>query len=95
MNTLATAAEPRTRVSLAPGERKRLAAMFGVLRPGGVAVLTTEMVLNAWGRHGDYFRRAELLDDLILPDDDLLDLEQETLHRRVGTGAGGVQRSQR
>src|SRR5262249_35461729 len=34
-------------------------------RPGGVALLTTEVVLNAWGRHGDYFRPTELLDDLV------------------------------
>ena len=46
-------------------QRACLAAMHRVLRPGGVAVLTTEVILNAWGRHGDYFRRAELLDALI------------------------------
>ncbi len=36
-----------------------------VLRPGGVAVLTTEIILNSWGRHGDYFRREELIEELI------------------------------
>src|SRR5262245_7427336 len=46
-------------------QRACLAAMYRVLRPGGVAVLTTEVILNAWGRHGDYFRLGELLDDLI------------------------------
>jgi SAM-dependent methyltransferase len=46
-------------------QRACLAGMLRVLRPGGVAVLTTEMVLNTWGRHGDYFRHAELLDDLV------------------------------
>jgi SAM-dependent methyltransferase len=46
-------------------QRACLAAIHHVLRPGGVAVLTTEVILNVWGRHGDYFRRAELLDDLI------------------------------
>jgi SAM-dependent methyltransferase len=46
-------------------QRACLAAIHRVLRPGGVAVLTTEVILNSWGRHGDYFRRAELLDDLI------------------------------
>ena len=46
-------------------QRACLAAIHRVLRPGGVAVLTTEVILNVWGRHGDYFRRAELLDDLI------------------------------
>jgi len=46
-------------------QRACLAAIHRVLRPGGVAVLTTEVILNACGRHGDYFRRAELLDDLI------------------------------
>lgn len=46
-------------------QRACLAAIHRALRPGGVAVLTTEVILNAWGRHGDYFRRAELLDDLI------------------------------
>jgi SAM-dependent methyltransferase len=45
-------------------QRACLAAIHRVLRPGGVAVLTTEVILNSWGRHGDYFRRAELLDDL-------------------------------
>jgi SAM-dependent methyltransferase len=45
-------------------QRACLAAMHRVLRPGGVAVLTTEVILNAWGRHGDYFRLAELLEDL-------------------------------
>lgn len=46
-------------------QRRALAEIHRVLRPRGVAVLTTEIILNAWGRHGDYFRRAELLDDLI------------------------------
>ena len=46
-------------------QRACLAAMHRVLRPGGIVILTTEIVLNAWGRHGDYFRRADLLDDLI------------------------------
>ncbi len=46
-------------------QRACLASIFRVLRPGGVAVLTTEVILNAWGRHGDYFRVEELLDDLI------------------------------
>jgi SAM-dependent methyltransferase len=46
-------------------QRACLREIHRVLRPGGVAILTTEVVLNAWGRHGDYFRLAELLDDLI------------------------------
>ena len=46
-------------------QRACLAEIHRVLRPGGVAVLTTEVILNAWGRHGDYFRRTELLDALI------------------------------
>jgi SAM-dependent methyltransferase len=46
-------------------QRQSLAEIHRVLRPGGVAVLTTEVILNAWGRHGDYFHRDELLDDLI------------------------------
>jgi SAM-dependent methyltransferase len=46
-------------------QRESLAAIHRVLRPGGVAVLTTEIILNAWGRHGDYFRRKELLEELI------------------------------
>jgi SAM-dependent methyltransferase len=51
------------------GSRRAQRACLGeirrVLRPGGVAVLTTEVILNAWGRHGDYFRLTELLDDMI------------------------------
>jgi SAM-dependent methyltransferase len=46
-------------------QRKSLAEIHRVLRPGGVVVLTTEIILNAWGRHGDYFRRGELLEELI------------------------------
>jgi SAM-dependent methyltransferase len=46
-------------------QRGCLAEVRRVLRPRGVVVLTTEIILNAWGRHGDYFRRAELLDELI------------------------------
>ena len=46
-------------------QRRCLAEVRRVLRPRGVAVLTTEIILNAWGRHGDYFRRGELLDELI------------------------------
>src|SRR5215470_1088328 len=46
-------------------QRACLAEIYRVLRPGGVAVLTTEVILNAWGRHGDYFRLTELLDDMI------------------------------
>jgi SAM-dependent methyltransferase len=46
-------------------QRKSLAEIHRVLRPRGVAVLTTEIVLNAWGRHGDYFRREELLDRMV------------------------------
>lgn len=36
-----------------------------VLKPGGLAALTTEIILNKRGFHGDYFRLGELLDDLI------------------------------
>jgi SAM-dependent methyltransferase len=46
-------------------QRTCLSEVHRVLRPGGVVVLTTEVILNTWGRHGDYFRLAELLDDLI------------------------------
>jgi SAM-dependent methyltransferase len=46
-------------------QRRCLSEIHRVLRPGGVAVLTTEVILNTWGRHGDYFRLAELLDDII------------------------------
>ena len=46
-------------------QRACLTGMYRVLRPGGVAVLTTEVILNTWGRHGDYFRLTELLDDMI------------------------------
>ena len=46
-------------------QRESLAEIHRVLRPRVVVVLTTEMILNTWGRHGDYFRREELLDDLI------------------------------
>ena len=46
-------------------QRACLAEIRRVLRPGGVAVLTTEMILNAWGRHGDYFRRDELVDEMV------------------------------
>jgi SAM-dependent methyltransferase len=46
-------------------QRQCLAEVRRVLRPRGVLVLTTEMILNVWGRHGDYFRRTELLDDLL------------------------------
>jgi len=46
-------------------QRRCLGEIHRVLRPGGVAVLTTEVILNAWGRHGDYFRLTELLDDMI------------------------------
>jgi SAM-dependent methyltransferase len=46
-------------------QRRCLTEVSRVLRPRGVAVLTTEIILNGWGRHGDYFRRAELLDELI------------------------------
>src|SRR5262249_10521670 len=46
-------------------QHESLAAIHRVLRPEGVAVLTTEVILNAWGRHGDYFRREELLNELI------------------------------
>jgi SAM-dependent methyltransferase len=46
-------------------QRRCLAEVHRVLRPGGVAVLTTEIVLNAWGRHGDYFQPAELLGALV------------------------------
>jgi SAM-dependent methyltransferase len=45
-------------------QRKCLREIHRVLRPGGVAVLTTEVILNTWGRHGDYFRLTELLDDM-------------------------------
>jgi SAM-dependent methyltransferase len=46
-------------------QRRCLAEICRVLRPGGVAVLVTEIILNAWGRHGEYFRREELLEDLV------------------------------
>ena len=46
-------------------QRACLAAIHRILRPGGVAVLTTELILNTWGRHGDYFQRTELIDALI------------------------------
>jgi hypothetical protein len=46
-------------------QRACLAAIHRILRPGGVAVLTTEVILNTWGRHGDYFQRTELIDALI------------------------------
>jgi SAM-dependent methyltransferase len=46
-------------------QRTCLGEIHRVLRPGGVAVLTTEVILNTWGRHGDYFRLTELLDDMI------------------------------
>jgi len=46
-------------------QRRCLAEIHRVLRPQGVAVLTTEVILNTWGRHGDYFRKEELLNDLI------------------------------
>jgi SAM-dependent methyltransferase len=42
-----------------------LAEIHRVLRPGGVAVLTTELILNRRGYHWEYFRPAELLDDLV------------------------------
>ena len=45
-------------------QRRCLGEIHRVLRPGGVAVLTTEVILNAWGRHGDYFRLTELLDNM-------------------------------
>ena len=44
---------------------RSLAEIKRVLRPGGIAVITTEMILNKYGRHGDYFQREELLEDLI------------------------------
>jgi SAM-dependent methyltransferase len=46
-------------------QRRCLAQVGRILRPRGVAVLTTEIILNTWGRHGDYFHRAELFDDLV------------------------------
>jgi SAM-dependent methyltransferase len=46
-------------------QRRCLGEIHRVLRPGGVAVLTTEVILNTWGRHGDYFHLTELLDDMI------------------------------
>jgi SAM-dependent methyltransferase len=46
-------------------QRQCLAEIRRVLRPGGVAVITTEIILNAWGRHDEYFRREELLESLI------------------------------
>lgn len=45
------------------GERDKLAAlreMHRVLKPGGVAVLTTEIVLNRLGRGSQYFQRETL-----------------------------------
>lgn len=46
-------------------QRRTFAEIYRVLRPGGVAIITTEIILNRWGRHGDYFRREELLADLV------------------------------
>ena len=46
-------------------QRRCLGEIHRVLRPGGIAVLTTEVILNTWGRHGDYFRLAELIEDMI------------------------------
>ncbi len=46
-------------------QRRTLVEIGRVLRPGGVAVITTEIILNRWGRHGDYFRPEELLADLV------------------------------
>ncbi len=44
---------------------RALREIHRVLRPGGVAVLTTEVILNALGFHGDFFRVAELVDRLL------------------------------
>lgn len=41
-------------------KRQALAEMFRVLKPGGVAVVTTEIVLNRLGRGAQYFQPAEL-----------------------------------
>ncbi len=51
------------------GSRKKQARALSeirrVLRPGGIALITTEIILNSFGYHGEYFRRKELLEGLI------------------------------
>lgn len=42
-------------------KRRALAEMFRVLKPGGVAVVTTEVVLNRLGRGAQYFQPDALL----------------------------------
>ena len=42
-------------------KQRALAEMFRVLKPGGVAVVTTEVVLNRLGRGHQYFQREDLM----------------------------------
>lgn len=42
-------------------KQRALGEMFRVLKPGGVAVVTTEVVLNRLGRGHQYFQRDDLL----------------------------------
>lgn len=48
-----------------PAQRRCLAEIGRVLRPGGIAIVTTEIILNRWGWHGEYFRPATLLGRLL------------------------------
>ena len=62
---------------------KALREMFRVLKPGGVAVLTTEVVLNRIGRGDQYFQRetlARLVREAGFSVESPLDLRVETEH---------------
>lgn len=44
---------------------KALREIARILKPGGIAAMTTEIILNTYGRHADFFRLGPLLDSLV------------------------------